>query len=314
MRCFCCAAPVHERTDGKRGSPSRRWCWSTLRKPPPGWDATAREVQTVAEATVQTKRVKHEEVLTRLNEYRIGREIGRGAYGTVLKARKTKQPEVAIKVAKRSALKRIRHGKGTALDSALREIAVMKRLSHPNVVQLIEVIDDPARDELYLVMELVTGGTLAEPIAKGQVSSEATLVRWMRDVALGLEHLHLSGVVHRDLKPENILWDKAAQRAKLADFGAAAICAEGPAGDYVRGTAGTPAFFAPEMCGDDSEMRADDSEMRGDDSEMCADDRTRARGYSGKVRPAYWWVVAGSASDKRACSHTSSMPVPVLTC
>ena len=291
---------------------------------------------------VQTKRVKHEEVLTRLNEYRIDREIGRGAYGTVLKARKPKQPEVAIKVAKRSALKRIRHGKGTALDSALREIAVMKRLSHPNVVQLIEVIDDPARDELYLVMELVTGGTLAEPIAKGQVSSEATLVRWMRDVALGLEHLHLSGVVHRDLKPENILWDKAAQRAKLADFGAAAICGEGRAGDYVRGTAGTPAFFAPEMCGDDSEMcaddsemrgddsemRADDSEMRGDDSEMCGDDsemcaddsenrgddRTRARGYSGKVRPAYWWVVAGSASDKRACSHTSSMPVPVLTC
>ena len=231
-------------------------------------------------------------------------------------------------MAKRSALKRIRHGKGTALDSALREIAVMKRLRHPNVVQLIEVIDDPARDELYLVMELVTGGTLAEPIAKGQVSSEATLVRWMRDVVLGLEHLHLSGVVHRDLKPENLLWDKAAQRAKLADFGAAAICAEGPAGDYVRGTAGTPAFFAPEMCGDDSEMRAedsemraddgemraDDSEMRGDDSEMCADDRTRARGYSGKVRPACWWVVAGSASDKRACSHTSRMPVPVLTC
>ena len=209
-------------------------------------------MQTVAEATVQTKRVKHEEVLTRLNEYRIGREIGRGAYGTVLKARKPKQPEVAIKVAKRSALKRIRHGKGTALDSALREIAVMKRLSHPNVVQLIEVIDDPARDELYLVMELVTGGTLAEPIAKGQVSSEATLMRWMRDVVLGLEHLHLSGVVHRDLKPENILWDKAAQRAKLADFGAAAICGEGPAGDYVRGTAGTPAFFAPEMCGDDA--------------------------------------------------------------
>ena len=95
MRCFCCAAPVHERTVGKEPAP-RRWCWSTLRKPPPGWDATAREVQTVAEAKVQTKRVKHEEVLTRLNEYRIGREIGRGAYGTVLKARKPKQPEVAI--------------------------------------------------------------------------------------------------------------------------------------------------------------------------------------------------------------------------
>ena len=130
--------------------------------------------------------------------------------------------------------------------------------------------------------------------------------------SVSARYLHLAtdgkpALVHRDLKPENIMWDAAARRAKLADFGVSAICGAGRAGDYVRGTAGTPAFFAPEMCGDDSEMR-------GDDSEMCGDDRMRARGYSGKVRPAYWWVVAGSASDKHACSHTSSMPVPVLTC
>ena len=117
-----------------------------------------------------------------------------------------------------------------------------------------------------------------------------------------------------------LLWDKAAQRAKHADFGAAAICAEGPAGTTCAAPR-APAFFAPgvcgddsEMCADDSEMRADDSEMRADDSEMHGDDRTRARGYSGKVRPAHWWVVPGSASHKRACSHTSRMPVPVLTC
>ena len=220
------------------------------------------EVQTITETRVQTKRVKQTEVLTRLNDYRIGPEIGRGAYGTVVRAKRGKQDEVAIKVVKRSVLKRIRQGKGTALDSALREIAIMKKLSHPNVVQLIEVIDDPERDELYLVMEFVTGGTLAEPIAKGHVSSEETLVRWMRDVVLGLEHLHHSGVCHRDLKPENILWNAASKRAKLADFGVSAICGEGRAGDYVRGTTGTPSFFAPEMCGDD---------------------KTGARAYSGKV-------------------------------
>ena len=224
-------------------------------------DAAAR-VQTIAEARVQTKIIKQKEVLTRLNEYKIGPEIGRGAYGWVVKARQGKQDEVAIKVMQRSVLKRIRQGKGSAYDGALREIAIMKRLSHPNVVQLHEVIDDPDRDELYLVMELVTGSTLAEPIAKGQVSSEETLVRWMRDIVLGLEHLHHSGVCHRDLKPENILWDAAGQRAKLADFGVSAICGAGRAGDYVRCTAGTPSFFAPEMCGDD---------------------KTGARGYSGKA-------------------------------
>jgi len=279
MRCFCCAAPVRKRTGETDGSPHRYWWW-IIRKPPPpprlNLDAAAlrvqalyrghrarEEVQTITETRVQTKRVKQTEVLTRLNDYRIGPEIGRGAYGTVVRAKRDKQDEVAIKVVKRSVLKRIRHGKGTALDSALREIAIMKKLSHPNVVQLIEVIDDPERDELYLVMEFVTGGTLAEPIAKGHVSSEETLVRWMRDVVLGLEHLHHSGVCHRDLKPENILWNAASKRAKLADFGVSAICGEGRAGDYVRGTTGTPSFFAPEMCGDD---------------------KTGARAYSGKAR------------------------------
>ena len=299
--CFCCAARVTGRKadDSPSGPapPHRRWWWWTIRAlpAPPGLhlDAAAlrvqtlyrghrarEEVRTIAEARVQTRRVKQKEVLTRLNDYRIGPKIGRGAYGTVVKAKRGKQDEVAIKVVKRSVLKRIRLGKGTALDSALREIAIMKKLSHPNVVQLIEVIDDPELDELYLVMELVTGGTLAEPIAKGQVSTEETLVRWMRDVVLGLEHLHHSGVCHRDLKPENILWDAAGKRAKLADFGVSAICGEGRAGDYVRGTAGTPAFFAPEMCGDD---------------------KTGVRAYSGKARTC-------------SKSYEANVCVPLLTC
>ena len=46
-----------------------------------------------------------------------------------------------------------------------------RRLNHPNVVQLHEVIDDAERDEVYLVMELVTGGTLADPIARRKVRS-----------------------------------------------------------------------------------------------------------------------------------------------
>ena len=210
--------------------------------------------------------------LTRLNGYAIGAEVGRGAYGRVVRARKGGKGTavVAIKILKRTALERIRRGKGTAYDDALREIVIIKRLCHPNVVQLHEVIVDAGRDsdegDLYLVMELVKGGTLADPIAKARRDTmllpEATLVAWMRDVVLGLEHLHHSGVCHRDLKPENILWDAKGRRAKLADFGVSAICGGGRAGDYVHGTAGTPSFYAPEMCGDD---------------------KTGARGYSGKA-------------------------------
>ena len=189
-----------------------------------------------------------------MNGYSFGAEIGKGAFGRVFRARRGKGAEVvAIKVFERAAIERARRGrKGTGQAEVQREIEVMKRLAHPNVVRLIEVIDEPERDELYLVMELVTGGTLADPIAKGQPIAERRVCGWMRDVVLGLEHLHLSGVCHRDLKPENIMWDAAARRAKLADFGVSAICGAGRAGDYVRGTAGTPAFFAPEMCGDDA--------------------------------------------------------------
>ena len=63
---------------------------------------------------------------------------------------------VAIKILKRAAIERVRHGtnKGTGYEEMQREICIMKRLSHPNVVQLHEVIDDAERDELYLVMDL----------------------------------------------------------------------------------------------------------------------------------------------------------------
>lgn len=220
------------------------------------------EVQMTGEARVRTKSVRAKEVVTRVNDYSVGAELGRGAYGVVFKAKQGRQEDVAIKVLKRSVLKRIRQGKGTAYDGVLREILIMKRLNHPNVVRLYEVIDDPERDEMYLVMEFVTGGDLSEPITNKRASSEETLRGWLRDIVLGLEHLHHSGVCHRDLKPENVLWDAKGKRVKLADFGVSSICGEGRAGDYVRGSQGTPGFFAPEMCGDD---------------------KTGARAYSGKA-------------------------------
>jgi len=118
-------------------------------------------------------------------------------------------------------------------------------------VQLFEVIDDEQRDELYLVMEFVDGGDLDFPISKKIFVPGEQLRQWTRDLTLGLEYLHLMGIVHRDIKPENLLLDLKSGKVKLADFGISSLSNKGPGGDYMKVTGGTPHFFSPEMCGAD---------------------------------------------------------------
>ncbi|CAN0355174.1 unnamed protein product, partial [Ectocarpus fasciculatus] len=113
-----------------------------------------------------------------------------------------------------------------------REIAIMKKLVHPNVVQLVEVIDAPRDRSLYMVMEYVERGAVMccveqgmgryECSPSGQYSSGCldapTAARYFSDVLAGLEYLHLQLIAHRDLKPENVLIGND-DRAKIADFG-----------------------------------------------------------------------------------------------
>ena len=202
--------------------------------------------------TAKLKRTKSNSKVLKVNEYNMGKELGKGAFGQVWKATKGKKEDeqVAIKMLSRSILKRKRVGRfGSAYDSVMGEIAVMKQLNHPNVVQLYEVIDDPDEDLLFLVMELVPGGDLSEPIKAKRHVPEAELRLWLAGLTLGLEHLHLCGVCHRDIKPENVLWDPSTQEAKLTDFGISTLLkSDGVGGDFLQSTGGSYPFFAPEMC------------------------------------------------------------------
>jgi len=196
-------------------------------------------------------KVDDDDQITHVNDYAMSGVLGQGAYGIVYRAQGVQGNDVAVKVLNRSVLKRKKMGKETALDGVIREIGVMKTVCHPNCVQLFEVIDDKKHDCMYLVMEFVAGGDLAAPVHRKEHVPEELMRGWMRDAVLGLEHLHSYNILHRDIKPENILWDAAQRRAKLADFGVSTISEGGHYKDYVRATAGTPAFYAPEMCGDD---------------------------------------------------------------
>ncbi|KAI9664516.1 MAG: hypothetical protein M1821_005962 [Bathelium mastoideum] len=96
-----------------------------------------------------------------INEYEILDELGRGAHGKVKLGRSlTTSTFVAIKIVERYAKKR-RLGKlGNAEDKVKKEVAILKKARHPNIVALLEVIDDPARKKVYIVLEWVQRGEI----------------------------------------------------------------------------------------------------------------------------------------------------------
>ncbi|KAI8620225.1 kinase-like domain-containing protein [Chytriomyces sp. MP71] len=144
------------------------------------------------------------------------------------------------------------------LEKIKHEIAIMKKIDHRNVVVLREVIDDPEAAKVYLVLEYMAGGevewrdTSRDP--PRPVMGPADARRILRDVVCGLEYLHHNGIIHRDIKPANLLWEDAARRrVKISDFGVS-VFVDVLARDCsavqmeLAKTAGSPAFFAPELC------------------------------------------------------------------
>jgi len=157
-----------------------------------------------------------------INQYTLKSVLGEGAQAQVRKAFDAEGNCWAIKmIRKRIGLKRGR-ALGTHLLPAdvAREIAIMKRLSHPNIVQLHEILDSPQHNRLFLVMQYVNGGTLDE---LGTVYEEAKARDLFGQLIKGLEYLHFHGIIHRDIKPSNLLVTKTGL-LKISDFGVSAIC------------------------------------------------------------------------------------------
>jgi [calcium/calmodulin-dependent protein kinase] kinase len=140
-----------------------------------------------------------------------------------------------------------------------KEIAIAKKLHHPNVVRMKEIIDDPESSKLYMIFEYCDGGEVEWKAADGGPALTLAQTRQIfRDTLLGLEYLHHQGIIHRDIKPSNLL--KSGDKYKISDFGCshfseALLSASAVGGEeqYVDDielakTAGSPAFFAPEMC------------------------------------------------------------------
>ncbi|XP_027137930.1 calcium/calmodulin-dependent protein kinase kinase 2 isoform X5 [Larimichthys crocea] len=128
------------------------------------------------------------------------------------------------------------------LERVYQEIAILKKLDHPNVVKLVEVLDDPSEDHLYMVFELVKQGAVME-VPTDKPFSEDQSRFYFQDLLRGIEYLHYQRIIHRDVKPSNLLVGEDGH-IKIADFGVSNQF-EG-ADALLTSTVGTPAFLAPE--------------------------------------------------------------------
>lgn len=201
-----------------------------------------------AQAAVVAKIQTDVETALEIPGYRLEKEIGRGQSGRVLRA-------VQISMDRVVAIK-ILHPR-LAEDPAVvarfvREARIVARLSHPNVVQGIDV--GCSGGVHYFVMELVEGPPLSQILQPRVPLDERTCLTIGGQVARALQHAHENALVHRDVKPGNILLARSGA-AKLADLGLAIPSGTG-AGGVLNGT---PAYMSPEQArgSSDVDIRSD---------------------------------------------------------
>ena len=168
--------------------------------------------------------------------YRIDSVVGSGATATVYAATHLGE---ARRVALKVLAARLRDN--AAVRERFRQAALLQRsLAHANVLDVEDVVESGG--ELFIVMPLVGGGTLAEPIAEGTLDGHRAHAL-LRQVADALDFAHGAGVVHGDVKPRNVLLD-GADAAYLSDFGlATAVSRVAPA---AAASPGTINYSAPE--------------------------------------------------------------------
>ena len=179
----------------------------------------------------------------KLGRFEIISQLGVGGMGVVVKARDPNVDRiVAIKTIKKSEFGDPGQEE-ELMERFRREAQATARLNHPNIVTLFDMSDEG--DTAYIVIEYVDGKGLDHVISKKEVLDDDTLLKYIKQVASGLDFAHAKGIVHRDIKPANIMVTKEGE-CKIADFGLARLAS---ASSITRaGTAvGSPSYMSPEQ-------------------------------------------------------------------
>jgi len=176
-----------------------------------------------------------EKVIHFTEVYKLGKELGSGAFSIVKEGtKKSSNESFAIKIVTKAKLS---EEDETALKD---EITVLKEMKHTNIIMLYEVFEE--RDFYYLVTEKMSGGELFDRIVQKSYYNEKEARDTCAVVFQAIQYCHSKHIIHRDIKPENILIGLK-DTLKIADFGWAVHAPSSRRGTFC----GTLDYLPPEM-------------------------------------------------------------------
>ena len=174
-----------------------------------------------------------------IDDFDVGKKIGHGRYGNVFIARDKRTN--AIVALKRLHIQTI--VKGEIMHQVRRELEIMQKLKHPNILRLYTYFVD--KENISLVVEYAARGDLWSILqTKGRFSLQMT-AKLISQLVSAIQCAHSNNVIHRDIKPENLLLDHN-KNLKLADFGWSVLDQQPQRRTYC----GTPDYIPPEMAAD----------------------------------------------------------------
>lgn len=142
--------------------------------------------------------------------------LGKGSYGTVYLAKEKSTGRIV-------AFKEIKYDRDTAISQeALREVAILRGLRHPNIIELLDVLY--ASSKVTLVFEYVPHdlNKVISDLPEGDVIHPVVVKSFLRQILSALDYCHKKRIFHRDLSLSNIMFDKN-EVLKIIDFGLASI-------------------------------------------------------------------------------------------
>lgn len=173
-------------------------------------------------------------------KYEIGKLLGVGASAKVYHATNVETGKsVAVKVMNKKKL--VNGGFSPNIE---REISILSRLHHPNIINLFEVL--ASKTKIYFIVELASAGELFEEVTKKDKLTEEHARKYFRQLISAVKHCHSHGVYHRDLKLDNLLLDEN-DNLKVTDFGLSAVKNQIRPDGLLHTVCGTPSYVAPEI-------------------------------------------------------------------
>ena len=174
--------------------------------------------------------------------YRIGKMLGKGAFGRVnLAIHKLCEQLVAVKSINKHFLTEDESSK----KKVMQEVQILQRTRHKNIVRLYDSFE--SNKHIVFVMELCAGGDLLNYVRKRRKLKEDSAKFVFRQVVEGLQYCHSKGIVHRDMKLDNLLLDESGT-VKICDFGVSRQLTSSH--EIMTEQCGTPAYIAPEILKD----------------------------------------------------------------